>query len=448
MRLRRFGPALLLLLVAFAGCVAPSERPWEKESGDEIPGEEPADTPAPLAVRYVSPSGDDGNDGSEHAPWATVDRAVAGVEPGTKIVVLPGTYPGFRVDRIDGTEEAPIWIAGTEEGRPVFTGPVRVERAHWILEGIEIASRDPDEFSFRFTGEGAHDVVLRRSVIRDGAGRAGISVDLGASRIRIEENEIFGIDRGDEDAHGIVVQPTVSDVAIVGNEIHDNSGDSVQCIGPGQDAVEGSPANGLRIEGNTLYANRENAIDIKRCENVTIRDNVLYGFRASSTSKGEAVVVHLLARNVVVEGNDISDASRGVVTGRGASEVVVRRNVIHDLADERTAVIFGEGSGFAAIHNTIVGAVRGVQALEGSGVPVVRNNLFEAVAEPVVGEAAVERNLFSGSPPTGSEAIEGGADLDEGFVPGERSAALDGALPGDDGEACGGGPDLGARERC
>ena len=403
--------------------------------------------PEPTLVRYVSASGDDGGDGSEAAPWRTVANAVANAQPGTKIVVGAGSYDGVTIDGVDGTADAPIVIAGAEGERPIFTSPIQVQRAYWVFDGIEVASTEPS-FSVRFTGAGAHDDVIKNSVVRDGTGAAGVSIDLEASKITVEGTEIFNISRGETDAHGIVVQPTVRDITLVGNEIHDNSGDSIQCIGPGQDAVEGAPANGLVIEGNNLYTNRENAVDIKHCENVEVRGNVMHGFRKSATSNGEAIVVHLLASNVTIEGNDISDSSRGVVTGRGAQNVHVRRNVIHDLADEKTGVIFGEGAGFEAVHNTIVGADRGLRALEGSGAPVVRNNIFDGCTDSVDGEANADSNLFSGSPAAGTNPVEGDAQLDGEYAPADGSPAVDAASPGDDADTCGAGADMGAIENC
>jgi len=473
MRVQLLTTSLLLASVALAGCgggsgdgssPAPSASdagagssaataPGETGAavgGGAAAGTEQAQTapePEPSDVRYVSPEGDDGADGSEATPWATVAHAVASVGPGTKIVVRGGTWPGLEIAAVDGTEEAPIVLAGEEGNRPIFTGPVKVSRAYWILDGIEVASTEP-VFSVRFTGAGSHDNVLRNSVVRDGTGAAGVSIDLDASRILVEGNEIFNISRGETDAHGVVVQPTTREVRVVGNEIHGTSGDSVQCIGPGQDAVEGAPANGVVIEGNTFYDTRENAVDIKHCENVEIRGNVMHGFRVSSTSNGEAIVVHLLASNVKVEENDISNTSRGVVTGRGATNVVVRRNVIHDMADEMTAILFGEGSGFSAVHNTIVGAATGVQALAGSGMPAVRNNIFESVGAAVNGEAAVDTNLFSRTAATGENPVEGEAALDGENVPADGSAAIDNAAPVEEEPACGAGPDFGAIERC
>lgn len=458
MRVRLSVSALLLVSLGLFGCGG-AAGVGGADAGDETgssssprPGidgttEAPAPTPEPSDVRYVASDGDDSGDGSEAAPWRTVAHAAANAQPGMKIVVAEGTYEGVDVDAVDGTADAPIVLTGAEGARPVFTGSVVVRRAHWVFENIEVASPDP-LFAVRFTGKGAHDNVLRNSIVRDGVGAAGVSVDLDASKITIEGNEIFNISRGETDAHGIVVQPTVRDVQILGNEIHDNSGDSVQCIGPGQDAVEGAPANGVVIEGNTFYANRENAIDIKHCENVEIRGNVLHGFRKSATSNGEAIVVHLLATNVTIEGNDISDTSRGIVTGRGATNVVVRRNLVHDMADEMAGVIFGEGSGFQAVHNTIVGAASCLQALDGSGAPVVQNNIFDGCTESVRGEANADSNLFSGSPAVGTNPVEGDAQLDAEFAPAPGSPAVDTATGGDDAEICGAAADMGAIETC
>ena len=266
MRVRLVASSLLLVSLGLFGCGdvpgagnggPGADTPRDVGPGAPDPGtDDPSDeTPEPTAVRHVAPEGDDGADGSEATPWRTVAHAVANAKPGMKIVVAAGTYAGFTVDAVDGTADAPIVVAGAGAGaegaRPIFGTPVVVSRAHWVLDGIEVASAEP-AFSVRFTGAGSHDNVLRNSVVRDGTGAAGVSIDLEASKITVESSEIFNISRGETDAHGIVVQPTVRDVTLIGNDIHDNSGDSIQCIGPGQDAVEGAPANNVVIEGITF----------------------------------------------------------------------------------------------------------------------------------------------------------------------------------------------------
>lgn len=67
---------------------------------------------------YVSPTGNDANDGSALRPWRTINHAVQNVKPGDTVGVFPGTYneafyedgeyrAGVYSNR-SGTENAPI----------------------------------------------------------------------------------------------------------------------------------------------------------------------------------------------------------------------------------------------------------------------------------------------------------------------------------------------------
>ena len=64
--------------------------------------------PTSNADRYVSPDGDDSNDGTRHHPWATITHAGSIATPGTTIHVAPGTYNGFVVTTANGTPDAKI----------------------------------------------------------------------------------------------------------------------------------------------------------------------------------------------------------------------------------------------------------------------------------------------------------------------------------------------------
>lgn len=63
-------------------------------------------------VIHVSAQGGMGADGSEAAPFSSLQRALDMAQPGETVRVGPGTYPGpFRTTR-PGTPEEPIWIVG------------------------------------------------------------------------------------------------------------------------------------------------------------------------------------------------------------------------------------------------------------------------------------------------------------------------------------------------
>jgi len=59
-------------------------------------------------VYYVSPTGNDQNDGSQASPFATIQHAARVVTPGTTVHVLPGTYTQPVIVDNDGSADARI----------------------------------------------------------------------------------------------------------------------------------------------------------------------------------------------------------------------------------------------------------------------------------------------------------------------------------------------------
>jgi nitrous oxidase accessory protein NosD len=179
--------------------------------------------------------------------------------------------------------------------------------------------------------------VLADSHLHHGALGGGVTTFGGARGVRIEGNHIHDFRKKPKgDSHGVVVQATSRDIVIRDNHIHDNSGDSVQCLKPDRPGLE--PARGVVIEDNNLHSNGENAVDIKTCRDVVVRDNRMHDFRKSATAAGEAVVVHYSASNVRIEDNDISKAGRGISVGGvndggpNPTNVVVKGNRIRDIS--------------------------------------------------------------------------------------------------------------------
>jgi nitrous oxidase accessory protein NosD len=324
--------------------------PPPREAEAYPPESAEADTPAPRKPGarsfrhewYVSPSGSDGAKGSHEAPFRTINRALSAAEPGDGIRVQAGEYKENVV--IDGkaragTREAPITLLG--EGMPrIVPGQgggalVQVRRPYWHIEGFEVDVRGQSRFAAIFEGntEGA---VLADSHLHHGTLGGGITTFGGAHGITLEGNHIHDFRKPHDDSHGVVIQATSRDIVIRDNNIHDNSGDSVQCLKP--DGAGQAPARGIVIERNHLYANGENGVDIKTCHDVVVRHNRMHDFHKSPTSAGEAVVVHYSARDVRIEDNDISNAGKGISVGGvkdggpDPTDVVVKGNRIHGMS--------------------------------------------------------------------------------------------------------------------
>ncbi|NTX01438.1 nitrous oxide reductase family maturation protein NosD [Myxococcus sp. CA040A] len=341
---------------------------------------------------YVSPSGNDTAAGSQASPLRTIAKALTLVGPGEIIRVQQGTYAEKLVLDSNvraGTTSAPITLLG--EGKPKLVPTssgwymVLVQRPNWRIEGFEFDVKSQRQIAVTFAGD-TQGTVLANNDLHHGAFGSGISTDASARGVTIENNHIHHFARGSDDSHGVVIAPTSKDITVRGNDIHDNSGDSVQCLGP-EGFSNDAPASGVLIEANHMYDNRENAVDIKTCHDVTVRGNRMHGFTKSSTSRGEAVVVHYSAKNVVLEDNDISDAALGIAVGGnrvGAppTNISVRRNRVHSLKmPEGSAIRIENGVDVRVLHNTVTGT-KGFALVLGHGTGgdstnvAVRNNLF------------------------------------------------------------------------
>ena len=70
----------------------------------------------PTMTIYVSPMGSPAPDGSAASPFGSITAALVDRSPGTRIALLPGTYPGELITDLHGTATAPFWIEGPTTG--------------------------------------------------------------------------------------------------------------------------------------------------------------------------------------------------------------------------------------------------------------------------------------------------------------------------------------------
>jgi hypothetical protein len=482
---------------------------------------------------YVDPAGSNSNSGTQAAPWRTVGKAAATLSAGKVACVNSGTYDETGASAANsGTATAPIVLKRTPGSptRPVIrliraTPVLRIDRGYWIVDGLEFNLNRQVTTGMVF-GPTGHHIALRNSYVHDDA--RGAAVYVAADDVLVERNEIANNFHADpaQDSHGINVIEHAARVLIRGNQIHENGGDGVQCA---DETDEGRPSDGqlpvdLTIEDNRFWtspANQgrtEQGVDIKSCRQVSIRGSVrpdandpsaanqkFFGFKSSSSGAGGggAMVIHLRARNVLVENNRIWDSCHGVGIGRhdtalGVPEnVVVRRNVMFDLKAIGGACT-GYGIGIQRVtsadvyHNTLDRlAGSGFRFKHGTGTAgrspnvdffnnIVRNaRYFLEIATGEIDGFASDHNLFwssdgnqsrfaIGAPQSLSswQAKQNGTSVlladrnsrvaDPLFVPGAgttddyytqtASPARDRALDNTGAARSGAGPDLGFRE--
>ncbi len=466
----------------------------------------------PQRTFHVSPRGNDAHPGTAEQPWRTLGHAVQALEPGDALLVHGGTYTE-RVDigsaAKDGRPDAPIQVLAAPGEKPVLRGGdargsfmLRLARSHWVVDGLTVRTAGSHAHGIRF--EGARHVVVRNSEVSGGTGPAAVAFFGGASDIGFLRNKVHDYQWGARDSHGLLVLPGSARILIQGNESWGHDGDSFQCQGPDTTPEVGStlPLD-ITVEDNRFHEDRENAVDLKTCERVTIRGNKFFGYRPAATApQGAAMVVHYSARRILIEGNRVWDSGRGLSLGgnlvwkeQPVTDVIVRRNLVFDS----TTANKGSGDGLRVgtsrrvrlYHNTLAflpGA--GLKLGDGDSGPAesleVLNNII--YASPValdVRRAGVkglvsERNLTFN--PGGEVAwrVDGQRTSLEGwrrqssqdraslvadprfpadprnqdFVPGAGSPARDRALTLGaasmplKGGVCGVGPDLGFLEAC
>jgi hypothetical protein len=189
------------------------------------------------------------------------------------------------------------------------------------------------------------------------------------------------------DAHGIAILWTAHHVTIRNNKSSQNSGDSVQCEGPEPYGITDPPGDNLLIENNEFTNDKENAVDIKTCTNVTVRNNWAHDYTSLG---GCAFVVHMSAASVTVENNLVENIGRFLSLGGNRSgpmpaNVVVRKNKIRNVTNltgtNGTALNVANADHPIVEGNTFVN-VSGISVSAGDGTNgptdgmILRNNIL------------------------------------------------------------------------
>ena len=242
---------------------------------------------------HVAQSGSDtAGDGSEGRPFATVQKAVSRIEPGSEVIIHSGEYPPFELDEsASGTKSAPVTISAAPGETAVIKadGPAR-------KKAVDPAGT---EESFGIMMENVSFITIKGLEVDGGThGIAYYSTDPDPARsparrdISIEGCTVHGI-RG---VHGICVygedpRAAVKDLRITGNEVYDCECGSSETI-----AVNGN-IDGFEISGNIVHDSNNIGID-------------MIGFEGTAKDEGSAdPFASDYARNGICTGNTVYDIS-------------------------------------------------------------------------------------------------------------------------------------------
>ena len=165
---------------------------------------------------YLSPSGNDGQAGSQSAPWRTFAHAISALQAGDTLVLLDGVYQSSTTgypqitcgtNANNGVAGQPITLRAQNERKAFIKGnssvasPFKMLRcAYWNVEGLRVESGD---FSTQTTSGAiiavtdSNNIVLRRNLARFNnryANHHAVMIYRSKS-VLVEESEIYSYHR-------------------------------------------------------------------------------------------------------------------------------------------------------------------------------------------------------------------------------------------------------------
>ena len=281
-------------------------------------------------VYYVSPSGNDNNDGlSVNAPFATLTKAHASAIPADTIYVRTGTYPPFTI-RNSGSSSGIITYKAYPGDKPVITcGPsgdwnlLQISASYITVDGIEVKGIN-DQLTLA-QGEANYDKILA-------AMDAGTSPDYQSTT----NTNTNGVSIG-EAKIGVVHHVTVKNC-----KIHD-------CSAGGAGATN---ADYLVLENNEIFNNcwytmwAPSGISVIHLtgtdegSNIVIRGNRVYN--NYTAVKWISIKAYSDGNGIIIDVNDASDAAFPAYTGK----FLIENNVVYDNGGRGLYIISSQNAIF------------------------------------------------------------------------------------------------------
>ncbi len=218
----------------------------------------------PKTTYYVSPSGNDSNDGSQASPFATIQKAAQVVNPGSVVHVLPGIYTQPITVKTSGTADARIsFVSDTRWAAQIKTSGSEVP---WTTRADYI-----DIIGFDITSDGSRDGMVNYG-----------------SYTRTLANHIHDIPGKCDDIGGSGVTDsnyTAHDNDLIGNVVN-NIGSTYPTMCQYVHAIYHSNARG-HILNNIAFHNAGVGINLWHAANATVvANNLVFGNKEHGISVG------------------------------------------------------------------------------------------------------------------------------------------------------------------
>ncbi|MBX4197952.1 peptidoglycan-binding protein [Candidatus Parcubacteria bacterium] len=330
-------------------------------------------TPAGATVArntyYVSTTGNDANLGTSDAgAWRTLLKAAKTVQPGDTVIVRPGTYVGFYLEK-GGWPGAPITFkadpgviintqAYNNDGINIlkWQNGGAVELGYINIEGFEIINMTHAGIMTTSNVNG----VFKNNTIR-AAGYVGILTSY-SDYITVENNKIYNSDNGiyiGNTSIGPIVRRNLIDGGLLSaskNGIHMNGDLSVG----GTSGSTGLITNAL-IEENIIYrtgVQASSGINMDGVQNSIIRNNLVWNVRSNGISFYQIDGGGPSKDNVLVNNTVVGSRYYNLNIKNNATGIKAFNNILYNDSSYGTRgsilVAADSRTGFESDYNTVV----------------------------------------------------------------------------------------------
>ena len=300
---------------------------------------------------YVSPSGDDANNGSYDSPWRTLTKAAHDAKAGDTIWIRAGTYNETLSPRNSGQSDAYITFQNMESETVVINangldhGIILWNKSFIRMSGFEVKKARSDAVFIGHSDDSSSEInIIEKMTIHDCSGGVGINVN--GNKNHILYNTIS------ECQYGIYVNGNHQNIS--NNEIYESIKSGISLIG-----------NYNVIQHNRIHHNEEYGISTwlgssQNLNELTIQFNVIYDNLDQD--------IHLNGDgpggkpdNIYVYNNTIlnSSADSGICVYGGCHNLKIKNNIIsgvyeHGVLRLPTVEMEGFEEDFNIFYNTNV----------------------------------------------------------------------------------------------
>lgn len=296
-------------------------------------------------------NGNDGNSGTQSAPFKTLERGFGVLLPGDTLYVRGGTYQGFysTLKIPSGNSWAqPVTIKAYQQEKVVLTAPpnksvvIFASGSHYIiLDGFIMDAKGGD--SAIGTGVNSHHIRILNGEAKNGY-ESGVNAHAGSSSFEFINLRIHHNGSNDFD-HGLYL--STSNHLVKNCEIYQNSGWGVHIYSGGGN----NPSNNL-ILNNKIYDNAKSGrgagIGLYSGSGNFLVNNLIWGSHVTGidvNSGGSGNVYN----------NTIHKGTYGILLGDSSSAVKVYNNII-SLSSSHGLVVAKNSKNSQIKNNLIYGS--------------------------------------------------------------------------------------------